>query len=67
MVEYIVRQMNGSIFFKPCFFFAALCLIAASVSQAQPVADAGPPMAEVCEGDGFVLGGDPTASGGSGF
>lgn len=67
MVEYIVRQMNGSIFFKPCFFSAALCLIAASVSQAQPVADAGPPMAEVCEGDGFVLGGDPTASGGSGF
>jgi hypothetical protein len=30
-------------------------------------ADAGPPTAQVCEGDGLVLGGEPSASGGSGF
>ena len=40
----------------------ALCTVAAISSVAQPVvADAGPPTAEVCEGDGLVLGGSPTA------
>jgi PKD repeat protein len=46
----------------------ALCTVAAISSVAQPVvADAGPPTAEVCEGDGLVLGGSPTASGGTGY
>jgi PKD repeat protein len=46
----------------------ALCAITAMSSMAQPVvADAGPSTAEVCEGDGLVLGGSPTASGGTGY
>lgn len=46
----------------------ALCTGTALSGIAQPLtADAGPPSEQVCEGDGLVLGGDPSASGGTGF
>lgn len=45
-----------------------LCTGPALHSMAQALeADAGPSNVQVCEGDGLVLGGDPTASGGTGY
>ncbi|MDV3309695.1 MAG: PKD domain-containing protein [Cyclobacteriaceae bacterium] len=45
-----------------------LCAGTALSGMAQPLtADAGPSSAQVCEGDGLVLGGDPSAYGGTGF
>src|SRR5690606_24309644 len=45
-----------------------LCAGTALSGMAQPLtADAGPSSAQVCEGDGLVLGGDPSACGGTGF
>ncbi|HEX7015038.1 MAG TPA: hypothetical protein VF191_05960, partial [Cyclobacteriaceae bacterium] len=48
-------------------FLAVYAGTALSVRAQALTADAGPPSAEVCEGDGLVLGGDPSASGGTGF
>lgn len=48
-------------------FLAVYSGTALSVRAQAVMADAGPPSAEVCEGDGLVLGGDPSASGGTGF
>lgn len=46
----------------------ALSLGIAFAGQAQQLtADAGPNSVEVCDGDGIVLGGNPTATGGTGF
>lgn len=60
--------MSAQIFIRNLSLLLALCLGIIFAAQAQPVtANAGPNNAEVCDGDGIVLGGQPTASGGTGF
>ena len=59
--------MSAQTFIRNFTLLLAFCLVITFAGHAQVVADAGPNNAEVCEGDGIVLGGEPTASGGSGF
>src|SRR5690606_27978338 len=59
--------MSAQTFIRNFTLLLAICLVIPFAGHAQVVADAGPNNAEVCEGDGIVLGGEPTASGGSGF
>lgn len=59
--------MSIQTFFRAFPLLLALCVGVVFASRAQLTADAGPNSAEVCEGDGIVLGGDPTASGGTGY
>lgn len=60
--------MSVQTFIRNFTLLLALGLGIAFVGKAQPLtADAGPNSAEVCDGDGIVLGGNPTATGGTGF